>query len=498
MNPVKLIVSCKKNLQFKYGNKFSQVDQLLKKFKAADKKKKMDTMVVYIDDPASAKAAGIKASKHNSAKECKDAVDELFRKHIPVYIVLIGAGDIFPFQEIQNPAEDEDNLIPSDLPYACDAAYSKNISSFTGPTRVVGRIPDIPGQQKDISYIKRLIENSIRHKPVNPDNYRDYFAVSAHVWRKSTEMSLHNIFNDNGKLRISPPNGTYKKQQLQALTHFINCHGALNATSFFGQKGNTFPDALISSNLISNIRYGTVVAAECCYGAGIFDSSSLGLPDVSIASNYLGNDAVAFLGSSTIAYGPADSNALADLITQYFIKNIINGSSSGRAFLEARQLFLTESGPQLDPYELKTLAQFYLLGDPSVQPAIWDGDTDHKATTGKTIQNNRLNLFNKGQSLKNSIMPAEKKRGQTKSVEASKVKEIRRSTNFTDVDKEFVYGISKKGMKGSGLQKKLTGENTQFRTFIKMGKNKNVHNNRVLVIKEDKDQVLGWRVYESR
>lgn len=499
MNPVKFIISCRKNLEFKYGTKFKQVDQLLRKFIPADKKKNIDTRIVYIDDPASAKKAGIKAVKHNTPKECKDAVDALFKAHIPVYIVLIGAGDVFPFQEIVNPAEDEDTLVPSDLPYACDAAYSKSINSFTGPTRVVGRIPDIPGQQKDITYIKKLVENSIRHKPIDPDKYRNYFSISAHVWRKSTGISLHNIFNDNKKLNVSPPSGVYKKANLQPLTHFINCHGALNATSFYGQKGNAYPDALKSSNLPKNIAYGTVVAAECCYGAGTFDSASLGLADISIANNYLGNDAVAFLGSSTIAYGPSDTNALADLITQYFIRNIINGSSSGRALLEARQLFLTESGPQLDPYELKTLAQFFLLGDPSVQPAIWDGDINSKAVTGgMTIQNNRLNLFNKGQSLKSSIMPAEKKAHKSKAVDVKQINKIKQAARFMKADKEVVYGIVKKGVKGKGLQKRLTGEDTQFRTFIQQGKKNHLHTTRVLVVKEDNQQVLGWRVYESR
>jgi hypothetical protein len=51
----------------------------------------------------------------------------------------------------------------------------------------------------------------------------------------------------------------------------------------------------------------------------------------------LKNKALAFVGSSTIAYGPADGQGLADLITQDFIKGVLNGASTGRAFLEAQQ-----------------------------------------------------------------------------------------------------------------------------------------------------------------
>lgn len=500
MNAIKLVVSSKKNLEFKYGKKISQVNQLLNQLKAADKKKNLDTRIVFIDDAASTKAAGITPVKAITPKACKDVVDGLYKKYIPAYIVILGAQDIFPFQEIDNPADDDDDIVPSDLPYACDKPYSKKISAFTGPTRVVGRIPDLPGQQKDIDYLKTVIENSIKHKSVSPDKYRSYFSVSAFVWKKSTQLSLQNMFNDVKKLQVSPPAGkTYSKQQLAPLTHFINCHGAPNVTSYYGQKGNSYPDALKSANLSKQVSYGSVVAAECCYGAAVFDSSQFDLPDQSIANNYLGSGAIAFVGSSTIAYGPADSNALADLVTQYFIKNIMAGASSGRALLEARQAFLTDSGPQLDPYELKTLAQFYLLGDPSVQPALREDETKSAITmTSGSIQNNRLNLFNKGISLLKSLMPSQKKKTKPAPADKKKLSQILRATNFEKATKEQVYDLPSKGPKPVGLQKKLTGENARFRTFIKPLKKNNIHLTKVLVVKEDNTQVLGWKVYESR
>src|SRR4030095_12931852 len=40
--------------------------------------------------------------------------------------------------------------------------------------------------------------------------------------------------------------------------------------------------------------------------------------------------------------------------------------SVGRAFLEAQQEFIKSSAPRIDVYELKTIAQFLLLGDPSI------------------------------------------------------------------------------------------------------------------------------------
>ncbi len=201
-NPVKLVVTSKKALQFKYGKHYAAIPKALGQLRDADKLKELDTKIVYIDDAASARAAGIKAAGSTDMKSCKASIDALYAKHNPAYIVILGAQDIIPFQEISNPAEDEDNIVPSDLPYACDAPYGKTIDSFTGPTRVVGRIPDIPGQQSNTHYLETLIRNAINHKSKDADQYRGYFAVTAQVCKKSTEKNLHSMFGNRNNLHI--------------------------------------------------------------------------------------------------------------------------------------------------------------------------------------------------------------------------------------------------------------------------------------------------------
>ena len=504
MLPVKLVITNKKNLLYKYGKKSTEIFRLLNDLKKADKTKKLNTIIVYVDDAASCKSAGVKQISSNTDREYKRVVDDLYKKHVPVYIAILGAQDVFPFQEIDNPAEDEDVHVPSDLPYACDASYSRSIEAYTGPSRVVGRIPDVPGKQSDTSYLKIIIRNNINQKPQACENYMDYFSVSAQVWKKSTAMSLHKIFNDNDKMFTSPKNkevtgARYTKTQLKPRMHFINCHGAKTDPVFYGQRGQTnYPEALKSDMIDKKITSNTVVAAECCYGAEMYDPSFLQPESMSIANAYFNHGAISFLGSSTIAYGPSDSNALADLITQYFLKNILKGSSAGRALLEARQQFLSDTGPQLDPYELKTLAQFYLLGDPGNQPVIWAQELQNKTTSGGTIENNRVNLFHKGMSLKNSIAPSKKQRIVSKPPDSKRLKEIIQMTDFEDADKILLYAVKPK-MKGlTGMQKKLAGQDSRFRTFIKRDGKSHLHNIKVLVIKEDKEQILGYRVYESR
>ncbi|MGV3656710.1 MAG: hypothetical protein ACO1NX_02105, partial [Chitinophagaceae bacterium] len=301
MQPIKYIITSKKNLQNKYGSKFSAIEKLLVQLQKEDKKKNFDTHILYIDDAASARKAGVKPVKAITPRECKRIVDELYKKLTPVYLVLLGAQDVFPFQEIENPAPDADSVVPTDLPYACDAPYSRLIDNFVGPTRVVGRIPDIPGKA-DLTYLKTVLETSMKQRPVKTDVYEKYFSISAWVWRKSTEQSLMNMFGHNGRLNLSPPeDGKYTKTELKPLTHFYNCHGAPRDASYYGQKGEDYPMAITAENIHEKIQPGTVAAAECCYGAELADPNFMDLQQISIANTYLGNRAVAFLGSSTIA-----------------------------------------------------------------------------------------------------------------------------------------------------------------------------------------------------
>jgi hypothetical protein len=120
--------------------------------------------------------------------------------------------------------------------------------------------------------------------------------------------------------------------------------------------------------MAGKISEGTVAAAECCYGSELYDPQATA-GQAGVACTYLKEKAYGFFGSTTIAYGPADGNELADLICQFFLKRVVGGASLGRAALEARQQFVQESG-QMDPTELKTLAQFNLLGDPSLTPVV--------------------------------------------------------------------------------------------------------------------------------
>ena len=364
----KIIVSNKSALKSLYGDDLRVIEEALNELVESDQGKGIQTQVIYLDDTNQMeKLNAPPVADPTSDRQNKDAVDGVFEALMPDYLMILGGVDIIPHQKLDNPVfADPDPDVPSDLPYACDTPYSKEISDFIGPTRVVGRLPGITGRG-DASDLTTAIKEACSIQSQPRDRYLDYFSVSAEVWRGSTTQSLSHIFGNSSNLMLSPPSGpNWTNNQLAALTHFVNCHGADSAPTWYGQSGYAYPEAVKAAQITGKITAGAVAAAECCYGAQLYDPSIVN-GQISICNTYLENRACAFCGSTNIAYGPADGQGEADLITQYFLIVVLTGESIGRAMLESRQRYIREHSP-LHPVDLKTLAQFVLLGDPSCAP----------------------------------------------------------------------------------------------------------------------------------
>ena len=90
----------------------------------------------------------------------KDAIDRLYKRSSPDYIMILGAPDVVPHIKVTNLTHDEDGqIIDSDLPYACDTRFHRDARRFLAPTRVVGRLPDINGG-RDPQYLVGLLETA--------------------------------------------------------------------------------------------------------------------------------------------------------------------------------------------------------------------------------------------------------------------------------------------------------------------------------------------------
>jgi hypothetical protein len=370
----KIIVTNRAALTAKYGpTGLAKIHRSLAALIAADRRRGLETAVVYLDSAAAMKRLGGKAVPDVDAfRETKEAIDRIFTARRPDYLMILGAPDVVCHQDLRNPVfdgtDDDDRRAWGDVPYACDTPYSRNPARFIGPTRVVGRLPDLVAADEP-SYLLGLLKTaaSWRRRPVS--DYAAYFGLSAEVWKGSTRLSLDTVFGSDDDLLLSPPRGPrHPAAALGRRMHFINCHGAPASPEFYGERRKKYPTALRTATIGGAIAEGTVAAVECCFGGELYDSVTLGL-DMPICQSYLKQGAYGYLGSTTIAYGPPDDNGAADLVCQYFLLDVLDGASIGRATLMARQQFV-EHTAQMDPIDLKTLAQFCLYGDPSVHPVV--------------------------------------------------------------------------------------------------------------------------------
>ena len=403
----KVIVTNLAALRAKYGSGLAKIEAALGRLIAADKARGLTTQVIDVSSAAAMKKVkGTAVAKAANPRQNKAAVDAIYRALLPDYVMLLGAIDVIPHQDMKNPVFDPANGDPDefaygDLPYACEAAYSEDARKFIGPTRVVGRLPDLTGSN-DPAYLVRLLDTAAKYQPRKRAEYGAYLGISAKDWMKSTALSLEKLFGNNKDLQTSPAKGPrWTAAQLGRRAHFINCHGAASTPQFFGQEAGAHPVAHSADLLPGKISEGTIAAVECCYGGELYDAAEAGtLPG--ICSAYLDGGAYGYLGSTTVSYGPPESNGAADLICRYFLGLALSGASLGRAALEARQRF-AQASAQIDPYDLKTLAQFNLLGDPAIHPVVVPSTSVSvvapKAAAGESLLGRAVNRLDRRRAL---------------------------------------------------------------------------------------------------
>jgi hypothetical protein len=370
-NPDKVIISNKTGMTAKYTvagvtNIYAALTRLI----AADSARGLTTVIVDIDDPAQLAPFGtapiINAADESGAKRIVDAIDARIS---PDYFVLLDGPDAIPHIILQpiSGLNDGDLDIPSDLPYASAGPFSNSANDHLQVTRVVGRLP-MPKGSTDANAFAKLIDLCSTHTPKPATEYSTYFAMSADTWKVSTQLNLSTLFGSHASLSVSPTAGHSGIDQfLVSLTHLINCHGATHDTRFYGQQANSFPVAMNSPQVAPHVAKGTVVAAECCFGAELYDQALAATVGAPMSMVYLLGGAAAYVGSTNKAYGPFNTNGQGDLMVQFFVDAVLKGASTGRAMLQARQRFVNTQR-MADPTNLKTLAQFVLFGDPSIVP----------------------------------------------------------------------------------------------------------------------------------
>ena len=121
----KAIVTNLTALKAKYGQAGVQkIDAAVKHLIAADKKRGLITRIYPLDDAAvMGQIGGTPVTTASDPKQNKDAIDAVYKTFAPDYLLILGAVDVIPHQDLKNPVyspfDDPDRFAFGDLPYAC-------------------------------------------------------------------------------------------------------------------------------------------------------------------------------------------------------------------------------------------------------------------------------------------------------------------------------------------------------------------------------------------
>ena len=395
---IKLSVTVKSKLKSKYDPAaLKRIDTAIKRWIAGDKKRGIQTVHVAVDDPADETMKKLRVkpvSGEATAPKIKRAVDDLWKKLKPEYLVLFGACDVVPMFEVFNPAYDQngddDEKVPTDNPYASSQRFrSLQRSSYLVPDRIIGRIPDMladprdKGHNNDPAWFTDYLETATSWKAQLRTFYAPpLYAICTSESEGAGLQCLKYLSREDSDLFLSPPitdRSSPARKQLSAPVHMIKCHGSQFRPAFYGEKEadkqTKFFKAIRSATLESRLTRAALVTTMCCYGAQIYspyDPKAKYRGQWPMASTYLRKGALGFVGSTMKAWvGFPLEKKWADVLAAGYLKNVLDGSSIGRAFLDSKTAYaysIIDKGRILSLADEKTLIEYVLLGDPSIHP----------------------------------------------------------------------------------------------------------------------------------
>ena len=173
----------------------------------------------------------------------------------------------------------------------------------------------------------------------------------------------------------------------------------------------------------------------------------------------------------------------------------------------ARQLFVRDNA-QMDPFNLKTLAQYCLLGDPSVHPIAAETATGippgvAKSDSDRSFRAERRHKMKLAGDFLTRTKPTRSKiiaTGKLPQTTDSTLSDIARTAGLRDKQTFLAYAV--KGAPGAeGPVAKA--KTARLRYLVTMGiperdSTKNVNRGIAIVTKELGGRIMGYRIYHQR
>lgn len=290
-----------------------------------------------------------------------EVLNEIDRLSKISYLFIIGGPDVIPSCTWTDMLEDDVD-IESDLCYSTLSSASpfSGLSCRTSAWIRVGRLPTWPDEGFDT--FRRYFDNASSWRPKPASHER--LGMSAAVWAEPSRRIFGRLSGRD--VLLSP---TYTAQNLgshlspESELLYFNLHGASarGAKYWYGQDDVSYPIAF-DPQLLSRLVVPYVIGVEACYGARYVGYDA----DDSTLLSAMGGRCLAFVGSSRIAYGATQGDAIcADVLVGDFLRRLTMGQCSGDALIGARRSLLLDS--MVREPELKTLAEFSLYGDPALR-----------------------------------------------------------------------------------------------------------------------------------
>lgn len=282
-------------------------------------------------------------------------------------VLIVGGHEIFPFYSILNPVVnpiDPDTAVLTDNPYGANG--SPAVADWLNPAIPVGRVCAGPGDSADAfcAILEGLAANRLNRSP-----RAGYIEITNRDWQDAS-FSVISEMPAPGHLFISPDDAITPANSEDLDAHFLYCnlHGFTGDPAWKGYDDvrRVFVPALSADSFLPAAVSGSVIYTEACYGL-----ETAGRPiSGSCALSALAAGAAGIVGASNLAFGslpgPSPNLIDADAFARAFFQAALQPNATlGDCLRAARSSFLASSGPSPDPFAVKTLLQFQLLGDPT-------------------------------------------------------------------------------------------------------------------------------------
>lgn len=383
-----LIVSSRHRLWQRYGDEgVFEIERAIGQLVESMAMRGLSGTLAYVDDGPILSALGVLPAVPTDADDVARVVRSLgerlaLTEETARHVLIVGDGGIVPFHRLDNPSVDDDEHVLSDHPYGTIAAEPLRAA------RAVGRIPDaglgvlLAALRGAAAAHRRLAAG--RHPRLAPEA----FGYSASIWKRAARGAFTAV-GEPGALRLSPPLSSAE------LPHpgpdgpryrYYNLHGLVDAAEWLGQRDPAypagypeFPVALTPDDLA--FAPGCVALSEACHGARIVDRAR----SDSIALTHVAGGALAFVGSTGVAYGGLDDRLMAaDYLAHRFWRALLAGMPAGTALAVAKADLVDEALSRqgyLDAEDEKAVHSFVLYGDPSLthHPAARSAGSEGRA-----------------------------------------------------------------------------------------------------------------------